>query len=65
MSGIEKKIIECRKKSLELKRLYLGNDKIPFEKCKEIQNQQNEEYMKMMFFKNLKREMNKNDKNFK
>lgn len=60
--GLEKSIIDHCVKSKQLKALYLGNDKLSYEKCKELQNQQNDEYKKMMFLKNLKKEIQKKEK---
>lgn len=65
VSDIDNKIREHMNKSLDLKRNYLGNDKLSYEKSKELQKQQSEEYNKMLFFKNLKREMQKDGNNIK
>lgn len=56
---VDNKYKEHMKNSLNLKRSYMGNDKLSYDKSKELQKQQDEEYKKMMFFKNLKKEMTK------
>lgn len=61
MIELAKKIEEERQKSLKFKKLYLGNDKISYEKAIELRKQQNESYKKMEFFKNLRKEMGKNN----
>lgn len=59
MSDIDRKIQEHCKNSRRLKEIYMGNDKISYEKSVEIQRQQNDEYKKMMFLRNLRKEMRK------
>ena len=57
MSVIDREIEKHYKKSKELRNMYIGNDKISYEKGKELQKQQDDEYKKMMFLKNLRKEM--------
>ncbi len=61
MLELAKKIEEERIKSLKLKQIYLGNNKISYEKSKELMKQQNDSYKKMEFFKKLQKEMGKNN----
>lgn len=61
MIELDKKINEQYKKSTNLKRLEFSDDKMSFEKTKEIQKQQTEEWDKLMFFKNLKKELLKDE----
>lgn len=58
MKELDKKIIESYKKSKKLKEIYLG-DNIPYERNIKIREQQDNEYKKMMFFKKLKKELEK------
>lgn len=57
MKDIDKKIKEQYAKSLNLKKLSVGNDKISYEKGRELQKQQKEEWNKLLFLKNLRKEM--------
>ena len=61
MIELDKKINEQYKKSTNLRRLEFNDDKMSYEKTKEIQKQQNEEWNKLMFFKNLKKELLKDE----
>lgn len=63
MIKIDDVIFKHSKNSKELKKIYLGNEKLDFNKSREIMKQQDNEYKKMIFFKNLKREMIKNERN--
>ena len=63
MSELDRKISKHLENSLKLKHTYIGNNKISYEKSKELQKQQDEEYKKMMFFKNLRKEIFKNGQN--
>lgn len=62
IKGLEKAITDHCINSKKLKTIYIGNDKLSYEKSKELQNQQRIEYDKMIFLKNLKKEINKNGK---
>lgn len=63
MSEIDKAILKHRKNSMKLREIYMGDytnkRKITWEKSKELQEAQDDEYKKMMFLKNLRREMMK------
>lgn len=59
MKPIDEEIRKNDYISRRLKYLYLSTDKISYEKSREIQRQQNIAYNKMLFFKELKKEMNK------
>lgn len=63
MKELDKLINKHCKNSYKLKRIYLSGysekKKINYEKSQEIMKQQNEEWKKLQFFKNLKREMEK------
>ena len=62
MSDLDKKIAEHSKKSKILRNIYWSNEGIiSYQKSVELQKQQDEEYKKMMFFKNLKKEMVKSN----
>ena len=63
IKGLDKAIVDHCINSKKLKKIYIGNDKLSYEKSKELQNQQRIEYDKMMFLKNLKKEISKNGKN--
>lgn len=58
MKELDRKIIESYKKSKILKEICLG-DNLPYDRNIEIRKQQDNEYKKMMFFKNLKKELEK------
>ena len=60
MKVIDSEINRHRENSIKLKEIYLGNERLDYAKCKELQKQQNDEYKKMVFLQNLKKEMNKN-----
>lgn len=62
MKAIDDKIREHYKKSKDLRNIDLDRKKVPFEKGREIQAQQNEEWQKFLFFRNLRKEMVKNEK---
>lgn len=62
IKGLEKAIVDHCINSKELKTIYIGNNKLSYEKSKELQKQQKIEYDKMMFFKNLKKEFQKEEK---
>ena len=65
MTSIDKRIQEHYDNSLKLKQIYMGDDKISYDKGKELQRQQDDEYKKMIFLKNLRKEMMKSGNNFK
>lgn len=53
MKDIEKEIWKHYRNQEELKKIYMGNDNINYEKTRELQKQQDEEYKKFMFLKKL------------
>ena len=59
MKGLDEAITKHLENSMKLRKIYIGNDKLNYEKSKEIQKQQGEEWKKTQFFKNLRREMKK------
>lgn len=60
MNVIDSEIQKHYKNSKFLRKIYLANNKINFDKGQELQKQQDEEYNKMMFLKKLRKEMMKN-----
>ena len=58
MKGLDKKIEQSRRNSKKLREIYLGT-KLSYDKSLEIRKQQDNEYKKMMFFKILKKELEK------
>lgn len=58
MKELYKKIEQSYKNSKKLREIYLGTE-LSYNKSIELQKQQNNEYKKMMFFKNLKKELEK------
>ena len=62
MREIDNIINKHSKNSLGLKRLYIGNKSLKYDKSVELMKQQDIEYKKMEFFKKLKEEMGKNGK---
>jgi hypothetical protein len=58
MKALDKKIEESCINSKKLREIYLGTE-LSYNKSIELQKQQNNEYKKMMFFKNLKKELEK------
>lgn len=58
MKELDKKIEQSCKNSKKLREIYLGTE-LSYDKSIELQKQQNNEYKKMMFFKNLKKELEK------
>ena len=60
MMTIDEKIKKHSINSKELKKIYIGNKDLKYDKTLELMKQQNIEYQKMIFFKNLKKEMIKN-----
>lgn len=63
MSELDKVIDKHRKNSMKLKEIYLGQKELNYEKGLELRKQQDEEYKKMIFLKNLRREIEKNGRN--
>lgn len=59
MSIIDNEIRKHDKNQQELKKLYLGNKSLKFEKAVELMCQQDQEYKKMIFLKNFKKALNK------
>lgn len=58
MKELNKKIEQSCRNSKKLREIYLGTE-LSYNKSIELQKQQNNEYKKMMFFKNLKKELEK------
>lgn len=58
MKVLDKKIEESCKNSRKLREIYLGTE-LSYNKSIEIRKQQDNEYKKMMFFKKLKKELEK------
>jgi len=61
MKDLNKKIEEEYIKSITLRNLDL--DKTSYKRAKDIRKQQDESYKKCVFFTNLRKEMEKKDKN--
>lgn len=61
MSVIDNEIKKHYENSRKLKEIYMTNDKISYEKGRELQKQQSEEWDKLNFLKNLRKEINKKD----
>ena len=62
MNGINKAIRKHTENSEKLREIYMADDSISYKKSLELQKQQQEEYKKVKFFLNLKKEMLKNNK---
>lgn len=62
MEEINKAIKKHRDNSRKLKEIYLGDDSISYEKSLELQKKQDEEYKKMHFLINLRKELANIDK---
>lgn len=65
MNAIDKEIEKHYQNSTKLKEIYISSKNLSYEKSKELQKQQNDEYDKMMFLKNLRKEIVKRDENEK
>lgn len=65
MSIIDKEIEKHYQNSTKLKEIYISNKNLSYKKSKELQKQQNNEYDKMMFLKNLRKEIVKRDEDEK
>jgi len=64
MKELESVIAKHIENSTNLRKIYIGNDKLSFEKSKELQKQQEEEWKKVKFFKKLREEMKKMIRDF-
>ncbi len=62
MSVIDEEIVRHCRNSKRLKELFIGEHNLKYDKTIELQKLQDEEYKKMMFLKNLKKEIDKNDR---
>lgn len=62
MIKIDEVIEKHDKNSRALKRIYLGNEDLNYDETIRLREQQDNEYKKMMFFKNLKKGMVENEK---
>ena len=65
MNEIDKEIEKHYQNSTKLKEIYISSKNLSYKKSKELQEQQNDEYDKMMFLKNLRKEIVKRDENEK
>ena len=57
MDSLTQTIIKHSQNSKELKKIYLGNKGLKYDKAMELMKQQDIEYKKMKFFIQLKREL--------
>lgn len=65
MNTIDREIEKHYRNSTKLKEIYISSKNLSYKKSKELQEQQNDEYDKMMFLKNLRKEIVKRDENEK
>lgn len=61
MRAIDEQIIKHNRNSKRLKELFIGEKNLKYEKTIELQKLQDEEWKKLQFLKNLKKEIDKND----
>ena len=61
MDSLTQTIIKHSQNSKELKKIYLGNKSLKYDKAIELMQQQDDEYKKMQFFIKLKKEMSGKD----
>ena len=61
MEEINKLVRKHTQNYKELKTIYMGDDKMNYEKSKKLQEQQKREYKKAQFFINLRNELLKNN----